>query len=36
MFAYYVATRFAQRTLLLDESRAGTLPRTRRAKGREG
>jgi hypothetical protein len=36
MFAYYVATRFAQRTLLLDEARMGTLPRKRRIKGREG
>jgi hypothetical protein len=36
MFAYYVATRFAQRTLLLDQSRVGTLPRKHRAKGRQG
>ena len=36
VFAYYIATRFAQRTLLLDESRAGGLPRKRHARGREG
>ena len=36
MVAYYVATRFAQRTPLLDESRIGALPRKRRVKGREG
>ena len=36
VFAYYVATRFAQRTLLLDESRIGTLPRKRRAQGLKG
>jgi hypothetical protein len=36
MFAYYLATRFSQRTLLLDESRAGTLPRKRRVVGQAG
>ena len=36
MAAFYVATRFAQRTLLLDESRSGELPRKRSARGREG
>ena len=36
MFAYYIATRFAQRTLLLDGSRMGALPRKRHAKAREG
>ena len=36
IFAYYVATRFAQRTLLLDESRVGNRPRQRRVKVRKG
>jgi hypothetical protein len=36
MVAYYVATRFAQRTLLIDESRMAALPRKRRVKVREG
>jgi len=36
MAAFYVATRFAQRTLLLDESRSGELPRKRSVKGRKG
>jgi hypothetical protein len=36
LLGYYVATRFAQRTLLLAESRAGALPRKRRVKAREG
>jgi hypothetical protein len=34
--AFYIATRFAQRTLLLDESRSGEFPRKRSAKGRKG
>ena len=36
MAAFYIATRFAQRTLLLDESRAGALPRKPRGKGQAG
>jgi hypothetical protein len=36
LMAYYVATRFAQRTLLLDESRVGALPRKRHVKVRKG
>lgn len=36
LMAYYLTTRFAQRTLLLDESKAGALPRKRRVKAREG
>ena len=36
MAAFYIATRFAQRTLLLDETRVGELPRKRRGKGRAG
>ena len=36
VFAFYLATRFAQRTLLLDESRIGTLPRKHRGQGRKG
>jgi hypothetical protein len=36
MAAFYIATRFSQRTLLLDESRVGEPPRKRRAKGNAG
>ena len=34
--AFYVATRFAQRTLLLDESKVAELPRRQRVQGRAG
>ena len=36
MFAFYLATRFAQRTPLLDGSNEARLPRKRRMKGHEG
>ena len=36
MAAFYIATRFAQRTLLLDESRSGGVPRKHSVKGRKG
>jgi hypothetical protein len=36
MVAFYLATRFAQRTPLLDGSSAETLPRKHRTKGRQG
>ena len=36
MMAFYLATRFAQRTLLLDEARVGAPPRKQRVKGRPG
>jgi hypothetical protein len=34
--AYYLATRFAQRTPLVDPARPSTLPRKRRSKGVAG
>ena len=36
MVAFYLATRFAQRTQLLDESSPARLPRKHRVKGLEG
>lgn len=36
MAAFYLATRFSQRTLLLEPSRVGELPRKRRGKGQAG
>jgi hypothetical protein len=36
MMAFYLATRFAQRTPLLEQSNPASLPRKQRMKGRAG